>query len=284
MRNFLLLILIIIVFISGYRIVTIYKNYQEAYYYYSKIQDEYIQVLKPEETVYPIVISSSPSPTIAAVKKERKTTATTTKNIIASTPEAKHTTTKKPPISVNFNKLKKKNKDIIGWIYSENTVINYPILQTSNNIYYLRHLMDKSYSVSGSIFLDSINNKYFKDANSILYGHHMRNGSMFASIEQYKEQEYFDSHSELWLLTPNQDYMIAPFAGLVVEPSREDYFMTNFIDPQTQQSYVKFALENSTFVGDFSPNSTDKLITLATCDYTFEGARFILVCTLVPVI
>lgn len=88
--------------------------------------------------------------------------------------------------------------------------------------------MDGSYSASGSIFLDTTNNSQFQDNNSILYGHHMRNGSMFASIEYYKKQDYYDEHPRLWLLTPTSNYMLLPFAGSVVYPNRTDYFITNF--------------------------------------------------------
>ena len=264
MKKFILFILIITAVISGYRVFHVYQDYQKAYSYYTTMQEEYIEV---QTTITPIISNVLPSPTPTAIITPKITT-----------PEPRHTTIEQPPIQVDFNKLQKQNKEVIGWIYSENTIINYPILQTSNNIYYLRHLMNKTYSASGSIFMDSINN------NIILYGHHMRNGSMFASLEKYKEQEYFNIHNELWLLTPTQNYKITPFAGLVVSPSREDYFITNFNSITEQNEYIKFAINNSTFQGIITPNNADKLITLTTCDYTFENAKFILLGILIPVV
>ena len=247
MRKIILIMLIISSLISGHRVVTTITEYNQSRDYYDSMQNEYVQEVTP-----------SPIPVVA------------------------HTTTQQPPIAVDFYSLKQINNDVIGWIYCENTPINYPIMHTSNNIYYLTHLLDRSYSANGCIFLDCINNE-FNDANSILYGHHMRDGSMFASISGYKEQNYYDEHPVLWLLTQKQNYMLCPFAGLIVEPDRENYFMNSFDSAAEQQEYIKYALENSTFIGDFSPNEKDRIITLATCDYTFKDARFILVCTLVKV-
>ena len=154
---------------------------------------------------------------------------------------------------------------------------------STNNVYYLRHLLDKSYSANGSIFLDTLNDK-FNDDNSILYGHHMRNGSMFASIDDYKEQEYYDNHPVLWLLTPTQNYQLKPFAGLIVSPDRTSYFITDFDTKQEKVEYMKYAIANSEFKTNVKPNSADRLVTLATCDYTFTNARFILLCILIPCI
>jgi len=274
MRKTLILILLIIASISGSYVIDTYNEYKKAVQYYGDIQETYVTIKT--------LSTATPTPISVIENNEIEINNPVTKN---SEPIIKrHTTTKKPPISINFSALRKKNKDVIGWIYNEGTVINYPIMQTSNNVYYLRHLTDGSYSVSGSIFLDSINNKYFLDDNSILYGHHMKNGSMFASIEKYKKQSYYNEHPELWLLTPKQNYLLMPFAGLVVTPSREEYFMHEFKSEEERKAYVKFALENSSFVGEMAPNAADRIITLTTCDYTFKNARFILVCTMLPVV
>lgn len=269
MKKILLFILIIVAIISGYTVLNILHNYYIANSYYENIQDNYIKINYTTTPTFNSILPS-PSPTLITPK--------------ITTPEPRHTTTEQPPIQIDFNELQIQNKEIIGWIYSENNIINYPVLQTSNNIYYLHHLLDKTYSANGSIFMDSINNSDFKDDNSILYGHHMKNGSMFASLENYKEQEYFDLYNKLWLLTPSQNYKIVPFAGLVVTASREDYFMTNFNTLTMRGNYIKFALENSTFKSTMCPNDADKIITLATCDYTFENARFIILGILIPIV
>lgn len=258
MRKLILLVLMIAMSVSGYQVSTKVIEYQQANNYYETIQQEYVQNVTP---------SPSPTPTVKPT----------------SAPVKPHTTKEQAPISVDFASLQLTNSDVVGWIYSEDTVINYPVLQTSNNVYYLRHLLDKSYSANGSIFLDTLNNK-FNDENSILYGHHMRNGSMFASIDDYKEQEYYNNHPVLWLLTPTQNYQLKPFAGLVVSPDRTSYFITDFGTKQEKVEYMKYAIANSEFKTNVKPNSADRIVTLATCDYTFTNARFILLCILIPCI
>lgn len=253
MRKLILILLLISMTVSGRQVVTKLISYQQANQYYNNVQSEYVQPVTP-----------SPTPTIKPVKR--------------------HGTKQRPPITIDFPALYTANTDVIGWLYSENTVINYPVMQTNNNVYYLRHLLDRSYSANGSIFLDATNNSKFQNDNSILYGHHMRDGSMFASIEKYKEQTYFDEHPRLWLLTPTKDYMLVPFAGLIVSPDRDSYFKSMFTNNKEKIDYFEYAIENSTFKGDVTPNEMDMIITLTTCDYTFKDARFILICILAPVI
>lgn len=244
MRKLALIVLLLIAFVSGKKLLSIGMEYKEANDYYKALQSLY-------------TISSTP-----VIKEE----------ICA------HTTTQKAPIEIDFNKLKEVNKDVVGWIYSEDTPINYPVLQTTSNIKYLRQLIDGRYSASGSIFLDSICAPNFSDDNSIIYGHHMRDGSMFASLNKYKRQNYYDEHSQLWLLTPEEDYLIVPFAGLVV--NSDSFFFTNTIEDK--QDYIGRALKQSTFIPTEIPNVKDRLITLSTCDYTHDDARFILIGILVP--
>ena len=106
----------------------------------------------------------------------------------------------------------------------------------------------------------------------------MRDGSMFASLNKYKRQDYYDEHSQLWLLTPEKDYLIMPFAGLVV--NSDSFFFTNTIEDK--QDYIGRALKQSTFIPTEVPNVKDRLITLSTCDYTHDDARFILIGILIP--
>ena len=86
------------------------------------------------------------------------------------------------------------NPDIVAWIYIEGTKINYPIVQGEDNSYYLKHLFSGEWNGSGCIFLDSRNDASFADRHSIIYGHHMKNGTMFTDLDKYKKQDFFDEH------------------------------------------------------------------------------------------
>ena len=116
---------------------------------------------------------------------------------------------------INFKALQAVNPDVIGWIYSPNTTINYPVVQGDDNAYYLKHLADGTENRNGCPFLDVQNRPDFTDDNSIIYGHHMQNGTMFAGISWYEDQSYYDEHPVMYLMTPSATYRIELFSGYI---------------------------------------------------------------------
>lgn len=98
------------------------------------------------------------------------------------------------PITVDFTEILKINDDVIGWIYMEDTVVNYPVLQGENNYYYLDKTYWKKYLASGSIYLDSGNEADLSDAHSIIYGHNMKNHTMFGDLDDFRDAEYLEEH------------------------------------------------------------------------------------------
>lgn len=111
-----------------------------------------------------------------------------------------------PQIQVDFEQLTGQYPNLIGWLYCEGTPINYPVMQGKDNNQYLRHLPDGSYSVAGSLFADYRCGEPGEDMNFVIYGHNMKNESMFGTLVRYKEQSYYDAHPVLWLLTPDKTY------------------------------------------------------------------------------
>lgn len=177
------------------------------------------------------------------------------------------------PRKIDFKKLRKKNKDIIAWIYCEGTPINYPIVQGSNNEVYLHQLTNGSYNENGALFLDSKCKSDFSDLNSIIYGHNMHSNAMFGSLDRYKHQKYYDKHPDIWLLTPNGNYVIELFAGFVTSDDSISYNQTYSEDDFN--SYIKSSIEKSTFNSEVDTDSIDKIITLSTCSYEYENARYV---------
>ena len=116
---------------------------------------------------------------------------------------------------VDFDSLLEINSELIGWIIIEDTPISYPVVQGEDNQYYLRHLFDRTYSNYGCIFIDARNGHPFADKNTIIYGHHMKNESMFSSLALYKQQDYFDQHPEAMIITPTGNYLVHFFSGFV---------------------------------------------------------------------
>ena len=136
--------------------------------------------------------------------KVRKLAVTDDKNKNDKDKNKNHSEDGDDTFSVDFQKLLEINPDTIAWIRfpDEPSQINYPVVQGNDNQYYLKHLFSGEWNGSGCIFLDSRNRADFSDRHSIIYGHHMKNGSMFSGLTEYKKQEFYDSHSVVLLLTP----------------------------------------------------------------------------------
>lgn len=190
--------------------------------------------------------------------------------------------TETAPISIDFESLQAANSDVIGWIYCEGTVINYPVLQGADNDFYLHHTYEGEYSRSGSIFVDTANRPGFLDSNTVIYGHHMKNGSMFASLQDWKDQEFYEEHPIIWLLTPDQDYKIVLLGGYGTSAYSDTY--TIFTGPCEEfDAYLDKCIKQSDFQADVEIDPQGKYVLLSTCAYMFENARYVLHGILVPV-
>ena len=183
-----------------------------------------------------------------------------------------------PPITVDFSALREFNPDVIGWIYCPDTPINYPVLQGKTNDTYLRHGLDGSYLISGAIFIDSKNSPDFTDANTVIYGHNMKDDSMFSCLENWADQAWYAEHPEIWLLTPERDYRIDLISGHLTD-ARSDCYQTVILD---RDGYVSQALSQSDF-GYSHSIIKGKLVLLSTCANESDQARYVLHGVLVPV-
>lgn len=189
---------------------------------------------------------------------------------------------KEVPIEVDFEALRELNPEIIGWIYCEDTEINFPIAQTYDNDFYLDHAYDRSASGCGTIFADAANRRDFLDSNTILYGHHLQDGSMFATLEKWSEQDYFDEHSIMWILTPEQDYRVELFSTYYISATSDAYAPIQGPSPQLD-NYLAKAKELSVVNADVELDGQAKYVMLSTCAYVFTLARSVLHGKMVPV-
>ena len=179
---------------------------------------------------------------------------------------------------VDFEALWKINPDVVAWLYCEDTAINYPVVQRSDNEYYLRRLLDGTWNIAGTLFVDANNQPGFVDHNTIIYGHNLKDGSMFRCISEYKRQEYFDEHPVILLVTPEENYEIRLFAGYVADPKTpEDTWSTWFSNREAFQGWIDSTQARSTFSSDVEPTITDRFITLSTCSYEWDDARYVVV-------
>ncbi len=230
----------------------IYYDYNKADNTYNEIRDEYV-----------------------ASNDEQSTPEQTTSN------ENQQTKVTEPPITIDFDSLVNRNKDVIGWLYCPNTVINYPVVQGKNNDQYLHRDLDGKYLVSGTLFADYRNGGLDEDANYIIYGHNMKNGTMFSILAKYKQQSYYDQHPIMYYLTPDGNYKLELFAGLVVK--RDDKIYNPKLDEKEFATLLNDYKAKSTFKADVELEYNDTIVTLSTCSYEFDNARYIVIGRLIPV-
>jgi sortase B len=188
----------------------------------------------------------------------------------------------KVPITVDFKKLQKENPDVVGWIYCEGTEINYPVLQGKDNDQYLHTDYKGDYNIDGSIFVDADNTPGFTDSNTIIYGHHMNSGAMFAGLVNWADQEYYEKHPIIWLLTPEKNYKIVLFSGHHVPSSSSMYDIIK-TPGKEMNTFLSEALEMSDFTTDVKLNPNARYVMLSTCAYLFDGDRYVLHGVLVTV-
>ena len=183
--------------------------------------------------------------------------------------------------AMDFAPLKESNSEIVAWLACEGTVIDYPVLQAEDNDYYLDHLYTKESNRMGSLFMDYRNAGLFTDRNTVIYGHNMKSGAMFNTLSEYKAQDYYEAFPTMKLYTPDGDYTIELFAG-TVEDGNYEFVQFAFGDDDAFMAYVDAFRARSTFQSDVVVEPTDQVITLCTCSYERNNARYIVMGRLVP--
>lgn len=183
---------------------------------------------------------------------------------------------------VDHAQLSAMNPDYAVWIYAPGTQIDYPVVHGEDNDFYLRRLFDGKRNSAGTLFIDYRNLPLFQDPNTLIYGHHMRNDSMFGTLTDYETQAYFEAHPYLLILHENEICLVELFAGYTTSDQDHCYDIA-ISDDEDMRLFLDTALEKSDFVSGVCPETSDRLLTLSTCAYAFRNARYILIGSLTPV-
>lgn len=178
--------------------------------------------------------------------------------------------------TVDFEALQAINPDVVAWIFIEGTNINYPVVQGTDNSYYLDHLVDGSYNGAGTIFMDYRNESDLSDKHSVFYGHHMQNGTMFNQITKYKDQAFYDEHPVCLVMTPDGNYKLEFFAGYVIDLNSQAWKL-EFASDEEFALWLEDAVSRSTFISTVEPTAQDRVVTFSTCTYEYNDARYVLV-------
>lgn len=173
----------------------------------------------------------------------------------------------------SLSALKEANADIVGWIYVPNTNIDYPILKSTDNEFYLTRNFKKENSKYGSIFMDYRTSS--EDENIILYGHHMKDGQMFSDLKKYKAEDFFNSNHPIVIILEDSHYYFEPIS-IYITDSNNNYLQNSFSSTEDYETYISQILSNSIVKNNFATEDFSKLITLSTCSYEFDNARLVL--------
>jgi len=179
-------------------------------------------------------------------------------------------------LDIDWKRLKEINPDIIGWIYCEDTPIDYPILQGKDNDYYLYKLYTHEYSIAGSIFADYNCLNPFNGDMTILYGHRMKDLSMFATLKYYFWEDFFNDHPTMEIYTPEKNYTLELFSAK--EVGDMNYYRYNFSSPGDKDEYIRKITTTNEMIGydnRVKVNAEDKLVMMSTCTSRLDNNRLV---------
>lgn len=237
MKKIINLILILVVIVAFGKVA--YKGYQ---YYVDKKEYEKIQIFNP-------IISEN-------IENNRINTDINDKEDSSNKEE----------------ELLNINNDYKFWLNISNSNIDYPVVQGVDNDFYLNHSFNKEKSISGTLFIDYQNN-IDSDKNIVIYGHHMKNNTMFNNLNFFKDEEFFNNN-DITIIRNGEEYKYDVFSVYII-PENEASFNMSFVDESDYLNYMDELSTKSYFKKEVKLDPSRKMITLVTCSYEYDGARTI---------
>lgn len=166
--------------------------------------------------------------------------------------------------AIDLEALREENEDVIGWIVIPDTKLNYPLLQWTDNEFYLNHTWNQKFNPSGAIFMDYQNKADFSEFNTIIYGHNMMEGFMFGSLHNYRSGSYAQQHPYVYIVNDEgvlrYDVFSAQFAN-----TDSVFYGLGIESDGKKEEFLRFAQDYSSFESDVKPGVEDKIVTLSTC-------------------
>lgn len=185
-----------------------------------------------------------------------------------------------PAFTVDLAGLRQKNPDVTGWLYIPETNISYPLVRGSDNGRYLRRSYDLQATASGSIFMDCRNDPGLTDSNTVLYGHNMKNGSMFGGLKKYGGTDYLRAHRDIYIYVPGRVLRYRAFAAYKTVDTSRSYTL-ELGDDAGFAGFLQFIEKSAAGNETDPPSAAAPLLTLSTCTSTTETGRFVVHAVLV---
>lgn len=178
---------------------------------------------------------------------------------------------------VDFDKLLEINKDTIGWIrfYPEPEIISYPLVQGKDNDIYLRKTFSANENTLGSIFLDANCSEDLSDRHSIIYGHRMKDGSMFRKLEEYKEKVFWEENPYFYIYAPDGREITYQIYSTGVVKDISDTYLLSLENDEQYQEFIDFTLDTAEYDTGVEVTVDDQIVTLSTCTAASDEHRYV---------
>lgn len=258
LRKLIILVLVGVIIFSAVNIFQILNEYHEAETIYEESRNNVFKI-KDDATIDLI---------------PQMTTGADGEAIVNENYNPEDTLEYYPDVEIDFAQLKKVNSDVIGWIYVPNTEISYPLVMGDDNQYYVNYTYNHANLSSGSIFADYRNSSDLTDQNTIIYGHNMKNGSMFGNLKKMGGQEYYEKHKYVYIYTESGVNKYKIYSAYTTTTSSSAYTYS-FSSESAFQNFLNYTVRYSAITAEITPTVEDTVITLSTCTSASNDGRFV---------
>lgn len=245
--NIMMIVAVLVFCFSGYQLYEQTKDYRNGGKEYDKVEQEAVEILSEE-------IEEDGGEDLETEKK----------------------TIDKTLYRVDFEKLHQMNEDVVGWIrFDEPEVINYPLVQTDDNDKYLTTTFEGNGNKVGTLFLDRINEADFEDENTFIYGHNMKNGSMFGRLRKYKKESFYKEYPYFYIYTPNGQVYTYQIFSVEITNDTSESFQKQFGDETEYLMYIEEIQKKSLYDTGVTADADSRMVSLSTCTNVSEEERLV---------
>ena len=276
LSTLLMLVALGVFVFSAYTLYGFYQEYRKSSVEYDNLENDYASVDEADETEDFDALEDDK--TVQDLQNKQNISG---KEVVTVMENGKQITVPTMRNPIDFTELKQKNEDIVGWLRIRALGISYPVVQGEDNDFYLHRTFEKEDNFAGCIFVNCDNSGNFTDQNTIIYGHNMKDGSMFGKLKKFREEGVFDKSKYFWMFTPDLIYEYRIVSATVVDKTGITY--QSFFTQEDFDTLMQHAFETSVIDGsDVDVNMNDRIMTLSTCTGD-DATRFVVMGKLVQI-